>query len=333
MSLISILTPFKNTSEFLPECIESVQSQTYTNWELILVDDGSTDESLSIAAEFVKADSWVQLLTNEGTGIIEALKLAYSHSRGTLITRMDSDDIMHPQKLEIMSGQLQEWGIGHLAVGQVKYFGDKPISIGYLEYEGWLNAMTNQGTNFLEIYKECPIPSPAFMVHKSDLDKCGGFDSKVYPEDYDLAFRFYKGELKCIPCSKVLHNWRDYDQRTSKTSEHYSIPYFVKLKTQHFLDIDRDPTRQLTVWGVGDKGKEVCKVLQQNNHAFKWISVHPGKLGQTIAGKEIRSLQQFEMFENPQSLITLKDEKAQEEIKDYMDKRGLHEMLDYFFFC
>jgi glycosyltransferase involved in cell wall biosynthesis len=96
--LISILTPFKNTEIYLAECIDSIINQSYSNWELIIIDDHSTDSSYELVENYAKNDERITLLKNNGTGIISALKLALEHSKGDFITRMDSDDIMPKQK-------------------------------------------------------------------------------------------------------------------------------------------------------------------------------------------------------------------------------------------
>ena len=170
-SLISILTPFKNTSAFLEDCLISILNQSYTNWELIIVDDGSTDESFKIVEKFAESDSRINLLQNEGHGIIDALQLAFKHSKGNFITRMDSDDIMLPNKLEVLLNNLNTFGEKHVAVGLVEYFSDEGVGEGYKSYETWLNNLTKTGTNYSEIYKECVIPSPCWMIHRNDFEK------------------------------------------------------------------------------------------------------------------------------------------------------------------
>lgn len=215
--LVSILVPFKNTEHFLPECIESIMNQSYTNWELLIIDDGSTDNSYQIVSEHANKDNRIKLFKNTGNGIIDALRVAFKHSHGDYITRMDSDDIMIPEKLEVLAKGLQTHGKQHLAVGLVKYFSSNGINDGYAKYETWLNNLTKKGNNFSEIYKECVIPSPCWMVHREDLIACSAFEPTNYPEDYDLTFRFFKQGFKCIPCDTVLHEWRDYSTRTSRT--------------------------------------------------------------------------------------------------------------------
>ena len=269
--LVSILVPFKNTEHFLPECLESIMNQSYTNWELLIIDDGSTDDSYQLVSEYANKENRIKLFKNTGNGIIDALRLAFKHSKGDYITRMDSDDIMTPEKLEILANGLQTNGKQHVAVGLVKYFSSNGINDGYAKYETWLNNLTKKGTNFSQIYKECVIPSPCWMVHREDLINCGAFEPNDYPEDYDLTFRFYAHSLKCIPCETVLHEWRDYSSRTSRTHEHYAENHFIDLKLRYFLELHYDNTRPLAIWGAGNKGKYIAKLLVDKNIPFEWI--------------------------------------------------------------
>lgn len=331
--LVSILIPFKNTERFLPECIDSIVAQTYGHWEVLAIDDASSDEGRGTLEGYAKADKRIRVFDNEGEGIIPALRTAYSKSSGQLVTRMDSDDIMAPDKLQTMVDSLVKLGKGHLAIGQVKYFSDRGISDGYARYEKWLNELTATGVNYSEIYKECVIPSPCWMAFREDLEACGAFWADRYPEDYDLTFRFYEKGLKCIPCDKILHHWRDYDMRTSRTSEHYAQNYFLNIKLHYFLKLDHDPGRPLTVWGAGNKGKEIARGLQKRGIDFYWLCDNPKKIGKHIYDKEMQHYETLTSLENPQSIVTVANEDAQRMIRHYFTKLGQHPMLDYFFFC
>ncbi|MEP3837172.1 MAG: glycosyltransferase family 2 protein [Algibacter sp.] len=331
--LVSILIPFKNTAEFLGDCIQSVINQTYTNWELIIIDDNSTDAGFSIVENFAKKDSRVKLFKNPGNGIIEALQFAFSQSEGDLISRMDSDDIMRPNKLEIMASSLIQCGKGNLAVGLVHYFAEEGIKAGYKSYEIWLNALTEKGTNYSEIYKECVIPSPCWMLHRDDFIACDAFNPNRYPEDYDLAFRFYKHGLTCIPCNLVLHDWRDYSHRTSRTDEHYAANHFIPLKLDYFLELDYNPEKTLFVWGAGNKGKFIAKTLIEKQIDFEWICDNPKKIGKDIYGKILRPFKDLETIKNTQSIITVANKEAQLEIRSYLNALKLKSVVDYVFFC
>ena len=190
--LISILIPFKNTELFLRECIYSIINQTYSNWELLIIDDHSKDKSYDLVEDYANKDKRIKLYKNDGSGIINALKLAFSKSKGDYITRMDSDDIMSEIKLEILINNLLQHGQSYIATGLVHYFSKEGISDGYRKYEAWLNSLTLNGSNYSEIYKECVIPSPCWMINRADLLAIDAFNPTRYPEDYDLAFRFYQ---------------------------------------------------------------------------------------------------------------------------------------------
>ena len=325
--------PFRNTSEFLEACITSIQNQSYTNWELLAIDDHSTDNSLEIVQSFSNSDQRIKVLPNSGRGIIPALREAYRNSAGEYITRMDSDDIMERDKLKVLHDNLTLAGIGHVAVGQVRYFSELGISDGYARYERWINGLTALGSNYSEIYKECVIASPCWMVFRQDLERVGAFKPDRYPEDYDLTFRFYKAGIKCIPCESVLHHWRDYPNRTSRTSEHYAQNYFLDIKIHYFMELDRDPNRPLVVWGAGSKGKTIAQYLSSHGHQFYWLCDNPKKIGKKIYEQELHPFQLMENLEHPQSIITVANEESQADIRRYFKSLGMHPMQDYYFFC
>jgi glycosyltransferase involved in cell wall biosynthesis len=331
--LVSILVPFKNTEAYIGECLDSILKQSYTNGEAIFVDDSSEDASFMIVESLSKQDSRINPLKNDGTGIINALQTAYKRCNGDYITRMDSDDIMTPNRLEIMVSNLQKHGKTHLAVGQVHYFRADGLSDGFARYEKWLNRLTENGSNYSEIYKECVIPSPCWMLHRDDFEACEAFNPNRYPEDYDLAFRFYKAGYTCIPCDDVLLHWRDYSTRTSRTHEHYAHNHFLELKVHNFLDLNYDASRPLAIWGAGTKGKTLAKILISQNIPFYWICDNPKKIGKHIYDQKLLNFDYLSQLNHPQSIVTVANDKAQIEIKQYFKKQNMQSMIDYFFFC
>lgn len=331
-NLISVLMPFKNTADFLPECLDTILDQTSRNWELLAVDDHSSDQSRSILERYALRDNRIKVYSNEGDGIIPALRTAFEHSNGSLITRMDSDDLMDKNKLEHMSRDLVKAGPGHVALGQVRYFSASGISDGYARYEKWINELTATGDNYSEIYKECVIPSPAWMVFRADLKAVGAFEPNRYPEDYDLTFRFYQKKLRCLPNAHVLHHWRDYPHRTSRTSEHYAQNSFLDIKVHYFLSLDHDPARPLALWGAGTKGKTIAQLLLKKGMEFHWLCDNPKKIGKKIYGCELLPYTNLKSLNRPQSIVSVANADAQVTIRAYLRRIGLNSR-DCFFFC
>jgi hypothetical protein len=220
-----------------------------------------------------------------------------------------------------------------IAIGLVEYFSNEQLGEGYKNYETWLNNLTKTGNNFSEIYKECVIPSPCWMIRKDDLIACDAFNPKRYPEDYDLTFRFYEKGYSCIPCNEVLLYWRDYATRSSRTQVHYNQNYFLDIKLHYFLKLDYDTSRALVIWGAGNKGKTIAKICIEKDIPFYWICNNPKKIGKEIYNQKMLSFSYLKELSNPQSIISVANYEAQIFIKNYMKALNLESMKDYFFFC
>lgn len=100
--IISVVVPVYNVEKYLPECIDSIISQTYSNIEIILIDDGSTDSSGNICDNYSKKDKRIKVIHKENTGLSDSRNLGINLSKGNLITFIDSDDIIDKNMLEVL---------------------------------------------------------------------------------------------------------------------------------------------------------------------------------------------------------------------------------------
>ena len=321
--LISILMPVKDTSAYLNECLDSILMQTEKHWELLAVDDGSSDNSFEILQDYQKKDTRIKALKSEGKGIIHALRTAYKNASGSFITRMDSDDKMSADKLELMSRALRENKEGNLVVGLVEYFSENELGQGYSKYATWLNELTKTGTHFKEIYKECVIPSPCWMIQKTDLERCGAFNPDTYPEDYDLCFRFYQNDIKIIPVLKTLHYWRDYPERTSRNDPNYLDNRFTDLKLKYFLGIEYQKNQQLFLWGAGKKGKNIARKLIEKEIPFRWVCDNEKKIGKDIYGVRMEHFDSILDVEGGQVLVSVSSPDGILEIRAWGMEHGV----------
>ncbi|MGK0363750.1 MAG: glycosyltransferase involved in cell wall biosynthesis [Saprospiraceae bacterium] len=331
--MISILLPVYNAAPFLEECLNSILQQTETDWELLAVNDFSTDNSFEILKKHAATDSRIHALQNIEKGIISALRTAHQNASGSYITRMDADDRMMPDKLKTLKNLLVENGEGHVSTGLVQYFSEKELGEGYQRYEAWLNELTQGQSNFSEIYKECVIPSPCWMVSRGDLEKCGAFHPNDYPEDYDLCFRFYKKGLKVVGTDGILHQWRDHTARTSRNNETYANNQYFDLKLPYFLELDYQKERPLVLWGAGKKGKRIARMLEKNGTTFHWVCNTESKWGHIISSAKMKSTEAVKELDNPQIIVAVAAPEGQVEILDFMEKNNLKKGWHYFFFC
>lgn len=329
--LISILIPFKNASLYLTDCLDSILPQTYRKWEVIAIDDHSTDNSREIIERYQQTSAKIKCFSNRGKGIIVALQLALEKSSGEFVTRMDSDDMMPREKLQTLIELIQNKP-KHIATGQVQYFPKQNISEGYKKYETWLNTLTEKNSHFQEIYKECVIPSPCWLAWKTDLIQAGGFDSEQMPEDYDLSFRFYREKFKVVSTSKLMHHWREHSKRTSKVSSDYSIEKFTQLKLTYFLNLEVKKDDTVVLWSAGKWGKEIAVELSKKKQPFYWVCTNSKKIGNTIYGQIIHTYETVPTLKNPKVIIPIASQKYQTMIKDFFDPHDLKTGKNLFFF-
>ena len=122
--LISIIVPIYNVEEYLRECLDSIQKQSYLNFECIMVNDGSPDNSSKICEEFVEKDSRFRYFEKENGGVSSARNLGIEHSKGEYITFIDSDDWVDSDYLEVLYTTLLEEG-ADITVSTYKQFNIK----------------------------------------------------------------------------------------------------------------------------------------------------------------------------------------------------------------
>jgi len=323
----------KDTAPYLQDCLDSVIGQTYQNWELIAVNDHSSDNSPIILKEYADRDSRIRVFNSQGHRLIPTLKEGYARAKGSLINRMDSDDKMPDYKLQVLVEEWSKYGKGTVIAGGTEHFVDEgAVGDGFIKYEKWLNEVAKTSRHYQEIYQECVIPSHCWILHKDDFDAARAFDPIVYPEDYDLCFRFYQLGLKIIGIDKILHYWRDRSDRISRTWEEYKDNRYFDLKLRYFYKIDRDPSRPLVLWGAGKNGKDMARLLQSYNDAFHWVCDNEKKIGKDIYGVKLQQYNDISTLENPQIMIVVTSPTGKIEIKEILTSWNKKPVTDYWFF-
>lgn len=332
--LVTIIMAVKDTAPYLQDCLNSILAQTYQNWELIAVNDHSSDESPKILQEYASKDRRIRFFNSDKPKLIPTLQFGYKETKGTLINRMDSDDKMPVDKIEVLVKKWSIHGKGTVIAGGTKHFVDEGVvGDGFIKYEKWLNEVARTSTHYQEIYRECVIPSHCWLLHKEDFDAAGAFEPVIYPEDYDLCFRFYKLGLTVVGIDKILHHWRDRSDRISRTWEEYKDNRYFNLKLRFFYELDRDKTRPLVLWGAGKNGKDMAKLLQSYGDTFYWVCDNKKKIGKDIYGVKLEHFKGIKTLENPQILIVVASPTGKKEIEELLTLWGKKPVFDFWFFA
>lgn len=187
---ITVLMPAYNASRYIREAIDSVLSQTFTAFELLIINDGSTDETESVIARFT--DDRIKLINQPHQGVAAALNLGLLNAAAPLIARFDADDICYPQRLQI----------------QYEFFQVNPeyvligTDVDYADHTGeFLYKYNNIGHTHQEISDRitsfCPFIHSSVMYKKNIALEAGGYDALAHTfEDYRLWIKFItKGKV------------------------------------------------------------------------------------------------------------------------------------------
>ncbi|MFT4661621.1 MAG: glycosyltransferase involved in cell wall biosynthesis [Patiriisocius sp.] len=332
---ISIILPVRNGRDFILKAIESFLSQDIVgaDKEMVIVDDNSIDDTYSLVLEYTKDKSEILLIKNTGVGIIDALVFGLSQAKGNYISRMDADDIMPKNKLQLLYDVIQDDDV-QVATGKVKYFHyDKDrVGDGYLRYENWLNELVDQQEYYTDIYKECVVASPNWLIGRKHLEEVGGFKG-LYPEDYDLVFRWYSAGYKIKGVNFVTHYWYDHEARASRNDENYRENNFFDLKLNWFFKLDYREERGVLIYGAGNKGKYLVRKIQEMGYHVTWCSNNPKKIGKNIYGITLISDQENIEKMNKQVIIAIAVEEDKRMIKQRFVSGGLKLNIDFFNFA
>jgi len=328
--LISILMPVYNAENFLEECLESISCQTFKQWELLAVDDGSSDQSHFLLQKWARKDTRIKVFTQEKSGIIPALRLAYKHSNADLITRMDADDKMPIDKLEALYSAWKKEP-EQLAIGKVSYFSETALGEGYKRYAEWLNQNLDKKDPYAEIYRECIIASCAWLVDRKVFEACGGLNANRYPEDYDLSFRMYKNNLKLNVIPNIVHHWRDHPERSSRNDPNYLDNRFLELKLAYFINLEIDD-KDLILLGAGKKGKWIAQQLIKEHIDFDWETNNEKKVDVNIYDKFLKK-EEPDSWVGKKIIVAVANQDDLLALTDLFKSKKLTSGKDYFFFA
>lgn len=207
---ISVVLPVFNAEAYVREAVESILAQSFTDFELIIINDGSSDGSGAILQELAASDARIRLIERPNGGLISALNEGIERARASLIARMDADDVAMPERLALQHARMVV--SPHLAVlgsfmrlmdasGKIIRIADYPIT----------EADT---ARFLE--QGCPLAHPTVIMRREAVIEVGGYRMAfAHCEDYDLWLRISERGFGIANLPKPLLNYRIHGTNVS----------------------------------------------------------------------------------------------------------------------
>lgn len=195
--LVSVIMPAYNAEKYIAEAIQSVISQTYTNWELFVLDDCSTDGTAEIAEGFANADSRIHLLQNpQNMGVAKTRNRGFDIAKGEWIALLDSDDVWHVDKLEKQLALAPR--------GDILY-----CSYALMDENGrhLSDFIVPEATDYEAMLWESVLSCSTVLLRRSILAG-HRFSAEYYHEDYVFWIELLKAGYRAVACPEVLVDYR-----------------------------------------------------------------------------------------------------------------------------
>lgn len=329
LPVISVLMPAFNAEATIAATLRSIQRQTETRWECVVVDDGSSDGTLAQVRQVAREDPRCVVIATPHRGLVAALNTGLRHCRGEFVARMDADDLMHHDRLNAQTRMLVA-DPTLAAVGcHVRIFPRCNVGLGLRAYEDWLNSIDSADHVRRDAYIECPIAHPTLVMrravaHAFRYRDCG------WPEDYDLILRLLTSGHRVGVVPRRLLSWRQSRKRLSLTDARYRIERFTLCKaaflSSHFLSA----TETYALWGYGATGRALRRaLLTHGKRPSHVIEVHPGRLGQTIHGAPVITPDELPQTAPCPVIVSVAGETARRQIRDRMRQFGFSEHRNF----
>jgi len=227
MNLVSIIIPVYNQEKYLKETLNSVINQTYSNWECILINDGSMDNSVAIINEYLTQDNRFCFINSENKGVSNARNLALQQVKGDYILFLDSDDLIHPEKITQAISNFQKNTDLSMVFNTTNYFQD------VLENKLYDIKIDPKLLNFNDLLlywgEKIIIPIHSAIIKKTLFEGIEFNTDLTAQEDWLVWLRLFQKNPKVLVLESALSYYRKHNSSRTQT---------VSLKEDHFKALE-----------------------------------------------------------------------------------------------
>jgi glycosyltransferase involved in cell wall biosynthesis len=331
-SSISVLFPIRDASETLDAALCSLWRQTWTNFEVLAVDDGSTDSGPQILRNHARREKRLRILSSGGSGLVSSLELARSAARSPFLARMDADDLCHPDRFRRQIRYLRSHPEVAAVGSKVALFPQKSLGPGWRRYQAWLNGLITPQDHARELFVESPLAHPSVLMRAAAVMEVGGYQDRGWPEDYDLWLRLDEAGHGLAKVAATLLAWRHTPWRLSVTSPRYDLRAFQAARAAYLARHPVLRDGRAAVWGAGRTGRRLSRLLTAHRiETVRFYDVDPRKIGTRVQGAPVRSWTELEAPGALPLLVAVGAPGARALIRPETRRLGYREGIDFLF--
>ncbi|MFY0652480.1 MAG: glycosyltransferase [Cyclobacteriaceae bacterium] len=325
--LVSVLLPVYNAEKTIKRAVKSILQQTYSNFELLIVNNGSSDNTESAVASLI--DDRIKHYHLPEANLVKALNFAITKSSGKYLARMDADDYSYSNRFELQVNYLGDNPKVGLVSGLVEYVGDQDKNQGYNLYVDWANSKVSEKEIYLSRFQESALPHPSVMFRKSIITENGLYKEGPFPEDFELWNRLLFAGVRMAKVNKTILDWYDDENRLSRKHPSYSIESFSRIKAEYFsywfFKKFSQNQPHIFIWGTGSSVRKKSSLLKEYGMKIdKYIDVAQSSSPSIIHYKELK------LSDDIFILSYVSDRIGKEEIYQYLIDLGYTEGVNFY---
>lgn len=339
MSAVSVLMSSFNSADFIHDSIDSILNQTYSDFELIIVDDASTDSTLNIINGY--NDPRIKLYPlKKNVGVGAALSFGLDKVQGKYVAKADSDDINMPERFEKQLAFLTANPEVALCKTLIEYFPHNKEVEASPRYgsmkkikEKQLNRIVTPEQIRKALYWWCCVPHNSILVRKETI--CAvGYRKFRLGEDYYLFYDLNKIGYKMSTVEEVLVSFRVRSNSITGSGK-YIEAYITTLFNMKKDELDRYLNNKgyLYIWGTGNLGKNIYQLLKKKNHEVAgFIDTNEKLWGESIMGLTVMSPAQWLSLSEEKKVIVAA-QPVREKVVSFLEENGFVDQKNFFVFA
>ena len=249
----------------MERAIKSIINQTYQDFECILIDNNSTDNSYAIATTLAKEDNRITITEESRQGVVFASNTGFQLAKGEFIARMDADDDAHPERLRLQAEFLEQYTEFGAVGGLVEYKSDFQSFTGFNKYVNWVNSVITYEQIKINRFIDSPIVNPSAMWRRETGKKHGMYKSGDFPEDYEMWLRWLEEGVKISKVPSYVLKWHDSKNRLTRNHSIYSDNAFYRIKTFYlskWLEKNNPFYPNAVIWGASKTSRKRAALLE-----------------------------------------------------------------------
>lgn len=233
MAAVDVLMPMRDAAPWVAAAWGSLARQTFRDWRLVAVDDGSRDGTADILEVAAAGDPRVTVIRQQARGVAPALNRGLREVSAPVVARMDADDVCHPLRLERLLALLASAPEVGVAGSRVRLFPRRLVSSAMGDYVAWQNGLLSPLEIRRERYVECTVTHASAAFRTAVLEEAGGWWEGEGPEDLDLFLRLHERGVVVSKSARYLYGWREREGRETRSSPRMTTAAFRAVKVRH----------------------------------------------------------------------------------------------------